>query len=228
MTLKNNTGSLVEVIQLQKRVEVAEGNLKIAKQILRKTSDINLEKDIKIQQLLKKNHKLNEDPSGPLPFENFVGHFESIVMNRIRSTKPGKSYDSKFILEVMRSLYKNCTEKLKSRSATGKKYGKQKKAEITLTKKEIMEGMLKERLTSELGDQPQVQLLIISRFKRLNRLVGDAIFNILAKDKRGTKDNLPQVHTEHAEQTLQSPQEQRYDDRSSINPYQVRLFYLLL
>lgn len=108
---------------LQKRVRLAEENLKLAKQMLRKSSEINLEKDFKINQLTEKiANTLNS--TSPLPFEDFKSHFEPADLKSIRSIKSGQKNDSSFILRIMKSLYKNDTAKLKKTFGNRKKIQK--------------------------------------------------------------------------------------------------------
>lgn len=105
----------------------------MAKNLLRKSSDINLEKDLRIQQILNQSSLAINESS--VLFENYSNRFDTREMIEIRSIGPGVKKDSTFICSIMKSLYKNEPEKLSERSATGKKFKGIKKHEITIEKK---------------------------------------------------------------------------------------------
>lgn len=109
-----------ELKLLEKEYKICEQNLKTAKNLLRKSSDLNLEKDLRIQQILNHNSKaINECP---VLFENYSNSFDDLEMIGIRSIGPGINKDSTFICSIMKYLYKNEPEKIGDRSATGKKF----------------------------------------------------------------------------------------------------------
>lgn len=167
--------------ELKEKYRVSENNLKIAKSLLRKTSDLNLEKDLKIIQMTSKSEKNN---SSDVLYEQYSNHFDSHDMLKIRSIKPGIQQDSAFILTIMKSLYKNDVEKLKDRSATGRKFKGIKKHEITLEKKEILENMLIQRVKSELHDKLGTTKNFLKRIGRFNTLLRYAIGNLVSKIKK--------------------------------------------
>lgn len=72
-------------------------------------------------------------------FEKYSNRFDESDLVKIRSIGPGSKKDSTFICNIMSSLYKNESEKLKHRSATGKKYNGKKKVEISFEKKKFNE-----------------------------------------------------------------------------------------
>lgn len=126
------------------RVKVTENNLKIAKNLLRKSTEVNLEKDFQIRELralVEKDSTKGTDRK--LPYEDFAVYFDSAEMKNIRSIKPGQRNDSTFILKIMTVLYKKNEAVLNNRSATGKKYKKETKAEISFEKKTYNERNVK-------------------------------------------------------------------------------------
>lgn len=171
-----------EFKMLEKKYKVCEQNLKTAKNLLRKSSDINLEKDLRIQQMLNENSKIISKSS--VLFESHSNRFDACEMIEIRSIGPGVKKDSTFISKIMKFLYKNEPEKLSERSATGKKFKGIKKHEVTLEKKEILKNMLSERVKSELDDQYGSSNDLIKRVGRLNSLIRFALGNLVSKHKK--------------------------------------------
>lgn len=132
---------------MKKEMDVLKVNLKQAKFLLRQTSELNLEKDLKINQLEKENSNFVGDQL----YEEFANKFTKEELKGIRSVHPGEQNDSKFVSLMMESLYKNDEkQKLKNRSATGKKYRGEQKLEISMEKKDTMRQMLDLRLKYEL------------------------------------------------------------------------------
>lgn len=171
---------------LQKKINVLESNLKEAKLQLKKSADINLVKDFKISRLMNEKSEKKDDCNDFLG--DFKHTFNQIELKDIKSVGPGPNNDSKFILKIMSKLYKNDEEeKLKNRSANGKMYKGEKKTEISFEKKTIMKDMLSARLKFELSDEKSEEFL--RRCKNLNKLIKDAIHNILRRSKdAGKKD----------------------------------------
>lgn len=160
----------------EEKLQLTERNLKQAKQLLRKTSEINLQKDLTIKHLMAQNEAA-VPKSNELLYTKFVSHFEPAEIRNIRSIGPGAKNDSKFILNIMRSLYKGDeAEKLKNRSAAGRTHNKHSKLEVSFEKKNIMEKMMTERMHLEvLADTTQN---LVARTKKLNALIRYAIHNI--------------------------------------------------
>lgn len=166
---------------LENKYKICERNLKIAKKLLKKTSEVNLQKDIKIRELTK-NEKLSVI-SDDL-FEKFKNHFNSKDILKIRSVGPGLKKDSTFVHRIMKALYRDDVDKLKNRSATGKKFKGNKKMEITFEKKNILNMFLIERVKSELSDQFGTSKEYLKRIGRLNTLVRFAIGNLSSKTQK--------------------------------------------
>lgn len=121
----------------EEKAAMAEKKLNYAKKLLRQTSDILLEKDLKIKQLMEKTngHNIASD-SVPTFFGKHVETLEPEDLKTIRSSKPGEKNDSNFVLNIMRALYKGAeSKKLEHRTATGRKYKGINKHEITAEKK---------------------------------------------------------------------------------------------
>lgn len=165
---------------LNKKSVVAEKNLKHAKKLLRYSSGLLLEKDIKIKQLMKRNNENNAISNGIL-FAKHASTFEPEELKIIRSSKPGIRNDSNFILNIMRALYKGSDlKKLENRTATGRKYNGNEKREISFEKRDVIEDMFKERLTDEEQENMDESC---KRFKKLNDFIRSAIHNILRREK---------------------------------------------
>lgn len=122
-----------EFVALKSKFNLCEQNLKIAKDLLRHSSQINHQKDLKIEQLMRENAKSNLY-SDHILFEGYSSHFDTQELIEIRSVGPGFKKDSTFITKIMKSLYKNDLKKLEKQTATGKKYKKEKKTKL-LSKK---------------------------------------------------------------------------------------------
>lgn len=164
---------------MKNKYKICEKNLKLAKNLLKKSSQLNLEKDLQIQQLTQNNEKNTTN----ILFESFAENFENQDMIEIRSIASGSKKDSTFISKIMHSFYKNDLSKLNDRSATGKKFNGIKKHEITFEKKKVMEKMLIERVKCELNDISCTSKEFLARVGRLNTLIRFAIGNLLPKKR---------------------------------------------
>lgn len=178
-------------IELEKKLEISEKELKQAKKLLRASSDVNLEKDLAIKKLMPQNSN-----NGGLLYEEFSQRFEDVELKQIRSIHAGESNDSKFVLNIMKVLYKNESEKLKNRSATGRKFKNTSKLEVSFEKKNLLNQLLNERVAYESQNMSDSAQQFTRRTKNLNKLIRYAIHNILAslekshlKRKRDREDN---------------------------------------
>lgn len=169
---------------LQNKLKISEQNLKVAKCLLRKTSDLNLEKDFKIQNLTKQTENIGDNSSVDNLFQKYSTRFDCIDMLTFRSVGPGIGKDSTFVYGILKSLYKKDFEKLQNRSATGKKNKGQTKHEITIEKKEIIKNMLIERVGAELCDRLGTTKEYLKRVGRFNELLRHSIINFVRKQKR--------------------------------------------
>lgn len=175
---------------------------KRCKKKIKKSSEIHLEKDIKIAQLQKQLKEVN-GPISLILFERFENNFNKAEMKMIRSIRSGQSRDSSFVLCIMKAHYKdNEIQKLYERSVTGKKQKGKTKNAITPPKKNIIEQMLKERLASEVEDNDET----IKRLAALNRLIRHSIVNILKRLKQSKNTNHQAIHKvfNSASHTIQS------------------------
>lgn len=172
-----------QVLNEEKRI--LEKNLKQAKILLRKASDLNLQNDLQINML-----KKQLDLQGKKHFTDdqilFVTHSERFAQNdfkRIRSVRAGRRNDAVFVRFVMNGLYKNEETKLSERRASSRKYKGSSKLEVSADKKQIIRDMLEERIVQELGNSTE-DLEFDGRFKRLNDLIRFALNNSSNKKKR--------------------------------------------
>lgn len=179
---KSNTAHDVEYYR--KKNVAMEKELKYAKQLLRHTSALLLEKDITIKKLSEKNGEKSAAAQKML-FTKYANQFEDDELKIIRSSMPGAKNDSNFVLNIMRGLYKgNEMKKLKNRTATSRKNKGSEKHEISFEKKDLITEMFKERLTAEHQDDVTESS---KRFKRLNDLLRSAIHNIIRRDQKPNK-----------------------------------------
>lgn len=100
--------------------------------MLRKTNEINLEKDMKIKYLGEKNKGI--DSGNLYSGQHLI--FDVNELRTIHSIGTGSKNDSTFILHIMRSLYKASElKKMHTRNPTGRQYKCQKKTRNHYAKK---------------------------------------------------------------------------------------------
>lgn len=186
-TTSTTTETEQNVFVLQKRLKISENNLKVAKSLLRKQSELNMSKDLRIIELSKQNE--NSSNKNTKLFEKYSNHFRLPDMLKLRSIGPGEGKDSSFVYTLLKLLYKNDSEKLKNRSATGRKFKGISKLEITFEKKKIMQNMLNERVGFELCGCLENTNEHTKRVGSLNKLLRHAINNFVRKGESSRKVN---------------------------------------
>lgn len=187
-----------ELSSIKKKMRICEENLKIAKSMIRKSSQLNIEKDLKLKELLENPEKSNDTcPSNDVLFDGYSDRFSAEDLTDIRLIGPESSKDSTFISRIMNALYKNDLGKLNERSATGRRYCGTIKHEITFEKKEIMHNMLAERIKTEIRDRFGTSFEFSKRVKRLNLLIRFAIGNLKPK-KGNSKQNIEASWTDRS------------------------------
>lgn len=185
-----------EIKILRQRNLILEKDLKHAKILLRKASDLNLQKDFEIKMLKQQlNIKNPSAKKNELLFETYSHRFDSTEMKCIRSVKSGKRNDSAFILAILKALYKNEWSKLKQRRVTGRNYNGASKIEISAEKKQIMREMFNERLSEEIGSDSNEADEFASRSARLNALMRYALHNSTNDKKNQQKKRCTQNET---------------------------------
>lgn len=138
------------VAVLQKEIYLLKKNLDQAKAHLEASESLILEKDKRIKEL---TESVVQNKSQEY-LQQYSQIFEKNDLKEIKSVGRGKQNDSKFILKIMSSLYKNGEkEKLQNRSMNGRKFKGEKKTEISFEKKKTMCDMLFERLSFKLHDE---------------------------------------------------------------------------
>lgn len=75
--------------EIEERLIVTENNLKLAKQLLRQSNDINLSKDLKTRYLIEQNDREKVTNLNGILFEDFRQHFDLIQIKTLRSVGPG-------------------------------------------------------------------------------------------------------------------------------------------
>lgn len=180
-----------QILILTGRIRVLEKDLKDAKILLRKASDLNLQKDLEIKVLKERlNKKKVNEKKNEILFQNHSHRFKPDEMKDIRSTRAGKTNDSTFVSTILKCLYKNEEAKLNDRRVTARKYDGTKKIELSAEKKEIMREMLEERVTNEL-DTSYEEDELKTRLKKLNTHLRNALHSSLTAHKKSLAQILP-------------------------------------
>lgn len=174
------TNATLQCEQKCKQCKTNIEKLKEAKVLLKKTSHVNLQKDLLIDKL-KGDSQINQTKNNL--YQEFESSFNEVDLRAIRSIGPGPSKDSTFVNRIMASLYKGTEfDKLRNRRAKGGKYNGIQKNGVTPEKKEIIKRMLQERVNAELTEGD-----VKNRMGHLNRLIRSAIHNILAAAEKVLK-----------------------------------------
>lgn len=115
---------------------------KSLKHIINKCTKVNLEKDLKIEQLTTNQR---ENSANNITIYNSYQHiFSTSELTTLRSVPFTSSKDSTFILQILRLLYKDDLHALNSRTASSKTPDKNP---ISPEKKDIINGLYNERLS---------------------------------------------------------------------------------
>lgn len=182
VALKNKIATLEnDNEQLQKKNAKLLKDNQAMKKLLDTAKNLNLYKDIKIQQL-KYNSMPNLMPNltaitasgstSKILFEKYEDHFEAAELIELRSCGKGKRQDCGFITKCIRFLYHENMAQIANKCSGDRKI--KNKTPISPGKKVLMENMLSERVESEGVDE----LTALERRERFNRLVGDSIHNL--------------------------------------------------
>lgn len=193
---------------MKKENDVLKINLKQAKFLLKETSELNLQKDLKIAKLEKDGLNVQ----GEKLYDDFANKFTEAELKDIRSVRSGEKNDSQFVLLMMKCLYKDGEkEKLNNRSVTGKKYKGEQKLEITMEKKKTMLEMLGLRLKYEL---PGVSATAECkrRLDRFNQMIRSAIHNILSSSANLRKRSNADIDRGE----LQTPKRARHENSGKV------------
>lgn len=178
-----------QILILTEKKRALERNLKSAKILLRKASDLNLQKDLEIKFLQQQLTKKKTDENNDTLFQEHSHRFDSDEIKCIRSIKAGKKNDSAFILFVLKCLYKSEEAKLNNRRVTTRKYGGTQKIELSAEKKQIMQHMLEERVLNELkGSDGDNELK--TRLKQLNTHMRNALHNSVTANKKKSSQSV--------------------------------------
>lgn len=174
-----------ELAAEKEKNQVLLADLRMSMALIKDASAINLNKDIKIENLTKQLKRTSIESKPLLKFDaktsvdqtlfsEFDDVFSKEQLKKLRSISSGKKKDSTFVLACMRYLYPD-TNILKDRSVTGRSFKKEKKREMTPTKVKIIRRILNERLNSEkdLDESESFQ-----RLDRAKKLMKDAIMKL--------------------------------------------------
>lgn len=164
------------------KCKLANQKLKEAKVLLKKSSHVNLQKDLLIDKMRSESQSDANKFESSL-YQAFETSFDAADLKAIRSVLPGPSKDSTFVNKIMSALYKGSEfNKLCKRSAAGRRYKGIEKSGITPEKKDLIEMMLHERIVAESKDCPENSAK--KRTSGLNRFIRSAIHNILDAEKK--------------------------------------------
>lgn len=89
------------------KIRMLEKDSKHAKILLRKASDLNLQKDLEIKKLKQQLIQRKSNGKSEILFRNHSHRFGNGEIKKIRSVKAGKRNDSAFVLTILKGLYRN-------------------------------------------------------------------------------------------------------------------------
>lgn len=157
------------------------------KKLLDSSKSMNLLKDLKIEKL--KTLTLTQSVVGDtiennnpmqLPFREHEMYFSSEQMLELRSIGKGKARDSSFITKCLTYFYGGSIDVIAGK-CSGPKRMKGKTC-VSPDKKSLMGNMLNERVECEGVEEA----IFLERTERLNRLIGDGIYNIVKRHNTGS------------------------------------------
>lgn len=180
--LQNKLNKANQTIKELKEIVAKQKNdIKLLKYSLNAANRLCVSKDLNIERLIKeKNSQTQEQTIQKTIFSSFEGKIDSIVLKDLRTVPNGQSYDSTFVLKLIRHLYGNDLSVLLTRSVSGKN-----KSAITPTKRKIVQDILRERIVIEERDETRAEL----RTNRVGTLIHDAINNIVRPLKSQSKNS---------------------------------------
>lgn len=148
---------------------------KCLKKLLNASKDLNLYNGLQLKMQKEKTSETVEK----MLFIKHESNFTPTQLKELRSISTGKSKDTKLISIAMESFYEDRV----AQKCVSKRSDDDGKHVITPEKKDIMKEMLEERVTAE----GVAQSVVIERCDRLNRLIGDAVYNHQRKLKNSSK-----------------------------------------
>lgn len=151
------------------------------KHVLSHSNRINLQKDLKIEELEKESKEKREPVSVKLSdktvFSRFADTFDQGELSSLRSIPSSSSKDSTFVLQTIRYLYKKDLSVLNSRTCSSLVGNK---TPISPQKKDIIQEIFHERLNILKLDNIECN----SRKNKLNELTMNGIANVRKSFKR--------------------------------------------
>lgn len=179
----NNLECCTEKNELKARCIEQEEKLREINQAIEICSGFSRRKEKKIDKLQKEMevaekiiepvaciNKSNDANKFFSTFENVLTHDE---LARLRSILPNQKFDSSFVLNSIRFLYKNNNQQISSLSLTGRSRGSEAKQRICPEKYETVKNLFLERLTSLKLNSNE----FTNRLKQLNQLMKNAFIN---------------------------------------------------
>lgn len=161
-----------EISSLKSKNNEKDSNIKALTKALDKAYKLIGQKEIAYQELLNQKTAQNNN--------QYYCHFEQLngkTLADLRSISSGKKNDLSFVRCIVRSLYEDDLNILTQRTAAKKTNSKNP---ITPQKKEIIASIFEERLTME----KITSIEKIRRESNLNKLIKDAIQNIITNKKK--------------------------------------------
>lgn len=186
--------------------------LKKTKVLLKKASEIILEKELRIKFVQNIPEKMETEKTDKVSlFSEYSYLFRSNDFKAICSVQPGKNHDSNFVLKLMKGFYRGTERVLSNRSAVGRKHNGTRKDAITPEKKKIITEIFNTRIISEMKkfDDDAFESKVDKRTRPLNRFIRSAIGNILAslsKPKRSLDKQKPENGTKQQPEQLERQQ----------------------
>lgn len=159
------------------KMQIKEIKTKVVKceEAIKSCQSVVDEKKSEINNLQKKMPECVASSTPQLMFESFSNDFNAEQLSHLRSIGPNIRGDSTFVSFVVKYMYSEKLESLKTKSACGRKYkARQNKNEMTPQKKQTLQNIYIERIRNFGVDLFERNM----REKQLNKLIKNAFINI--------------------------------------------------
>lgn len=108
-----NAACHTEILQLQGHFAYREKEIQQAKQKYHEALVLNLKKDVQMEQL--------EEQSIKTTYKQFQGTLQDKTIDELKSLDGSQKSDSKFVLTVVKDLYRNDLLRLQNKTFSGRK-----------------------------------------------------------------------------------------------------------
>lgn len=142
------------------------------KKLLDASKSTNLYKDLKITRLKASNSVAESSEPKSMLFKDYESYFTHSEMKGLRSFGKGKRKDAAFITSCVKFVYQGDVVRIRKKCSGDRRI--KGKEPISPDKKELLTKMFNERLEADQTNDENG----FERCGRLNRLIGDAIYNL--------------------------------------------------